>query len=973
MKSFLNLIASDLLARFTNDMRDVTVVFPNKRAGMFLSRELAIQNDKPVWAPHYCTIGDLFQSLTTIQQADPMECICILHRIMQEVLGADYTETLDEFWSWGEVLMADFDDIDKHLANAQAIFTNITDQERLNSIDYLESNQRKTLEHFFGHFSLENTTKMKEKFLLTWSHMFEIYTKLHDKLLEEGKLWEGAMFRHVIEQIQTSEDLVHELLKSKRAIVFVGFNVLNNVETSMMKAILQEARLCGQEKALFYWDYDVYYRESRKDHKSGFFMKQNLDNFPNAISELEPFDNFNHLSDVTFIACSTDNAAARYTNLWLKEHAQSKAPRKAVILCNEALMQPVLHAIPKEIEEVNVTMGFPVADTPIHAIIMALLKLQLEGYDANRKRFRYPFEQSLRRQPLFELLKEEDCFAYCGDDTAKLLNYLLTHLRQIALHFAQIEEPNIYEQLYSEAVFRIDKMLCLLRNLTQDKDTPLVILPGTLRRLLRQMMTSAKIPFHSKPDRGLQMMGMLETRCLDFEHMLMLSVEEGFLPRSAHANSFIPETLRKAFGLTTQDHRIAVYEYYFYRLVSRCEHLTCVYNESTSDGVPHEMSRFLTQMLAETKIPIRTLWLRSKPQPSIRSTIEIQKTPEVMERLRQRYDQNCANGEKQVLSASTINAYIECPIRFYLDKVLGIRQEDNLEEGISASTIGTIFHDSVEFFYRRLQEQHKSHDIFAYMLCEKDSSIKPSVLAELELILHTAFDVSWFHPTEAFDRLPDIAERFPRAKEFKANNAYKGATLIALDVLRTYLIRLIRFDAEQAPFSILGTEVDRSVEFDVQGTRLKVGGRVDRIDKTSNHIRIVDYKTGTYHKDDKLVKMENVVGLNDKKHYSYYLQTFLYALAEMESPEAKLHNKLPIKPILFYPIAAANPDYDPSLFIEKVVVDNFGAQHADAFREGMQNILEDIFNPDKPFTCTTNENKDLGPCKYCKLQEICGK
>ena len=237
MKSFLSLIASDLLAHFTNDMRDVTVVFPGKRAGMFLNRELALLSDKPVWAPQYCMMGDLFKTLTPLQVADPLECIYQLYSVMQEVLGSSYTETLDEFWSWGEVLMADFDDIDKHLANAQAIFTNIADQERLKNLDYLDDYQRETLKRFFGRFSLEGSTRLQEKFLHTWSHMYEIYSLLHERLLADGKLWEGALFRHITEQIKTNENILQKLLDGKRAIVFAGFNVLNSVEHIMMSKI----------------------------------------------------------------------------------------------------------------------------------------------------------------------------------------------------------------------------------------------------------------------------------------------------------------------------------------------------------------------------------------------------------------------------------------------------------------------------------------------------------------------------------------------------------------------------------------------------------------------------------------------------------------------------------------------------------------------------------------------------------------
>ena len=259
MNTFLNLMASDMLGHFGADMRDVSVVFPSKRPGMFLSRELARLSDRPVWTPRYLTMGDLFQSLTDVRTADTLECVCQLYSVMQEVMGAEYTETLDDFWSWGEVLMADFNDIDKHIACAKAIFTNIADHERLKNIDYLDEHQRETLRRFFGAFSLENSTRLQERFLLTWSHMYEVYGKLHDRLLSAGKLWEGALFRHVAEQLQHDESLLAKLLDGKRAIVFAGFNVLSRTEHTMMSTIQREG------KARFYWDYDISYADPKSE------------------------------------------------------------------------------------------------------------------------------------------------------------------------------------------------------------------------------------------------------------------------------------------------------------------------------------------------------------------------------------------------------------------------------------------------------------------------------------------------------------------------------------------------------------------------------------------------------------------------------------------------------------------------------------------------------------------------------------
>jgi hypothetical protein len=581
--------------------------------------------------------------------------------------------------------------------------------------------------------------------------------------------------------------------------------------------------------------------------------------------------------------------------------------------------------------------------------------------------------QAIRRQPLFHLINEDDCFVYHGDNTTHLLDYLLRLLRQIALHYAQIEEPNIFEQLYGETLFRTDRMLCLLRSLIENEDRPLDILPATLRRLLRQMMMSTKIPFHSEPDRGLQLMGMLETRQLDFEHLLLLSVEEGNLPRNSYANSLIPESLRDAFGLTTQRHRIAVYAYYFYRLAQRCKHLTCVYNERCAEGVQHEMSRFLRQMLAETDIPIRTLWLRSEPEAKTSPTLEIKKTKEVMDFLLRRYDQNMPDGEHIMLSPSAINTYISCPMQFYLDKVLRIRQEDNPEEGLANNTIGTIFHDSAELFYDWLQKEFGTDTITADMLCKKieqDFVVRDVIKRQLQLILHVAFDVSWFNPFDGYDRMPELLRRLPKAKKIAATNEYRGTVLIAHGVLERYLLELIRYDARHAPFRIIGSEVERHLEIEIpspsgseENIKIKVGGRVDRIDEMGGRRRIVDYKTGTF-KPEESVTMKKVMSSNESL-MGYYRQLFTYSLAEAQKKETTM----PIQPILFYPSQAADRKYEPSLNIAKKDIDDFATQHGEEFREGLQSIIADIFDPEKPFICNGNENS----CKYCKLSMICGK
>ncbi|MBQ5621173.1 MAG: PD-(D/E)XK nuclease family protein, partial [Bacteroidaceae bacterium] len=399
----------------------------------------------------------------------------------------------------------------------------------------------------------------------------------------------------------------------------------------------------------------------------------------------------------------------------------------------------------------------------------------------------------------------------------------------------------------------------------------------------------------------------------------------------------------------------------------------CVYNERCAEGVQHEMSRFLRQMLAETDIPIRTLWLRSEPEAKTSPTLEIKKTKEVMDFLLRRYDQNMPDGEHIMLSPSAINTYISCPMQFYLDKVLRIRQEDNPEEGLANNTIGTIFHDSAELFYDWLQKEFSTDTITADMLCKKieqDFVVRDVIKRQLQLILHVAFDVSWFNPFDGYDHMPELLRRLPKAKKIAATNEYRGTVLIVHGVLERYLLELIRYDARHAPFRIIGSEVERHLEIEIpspsgseENIKIKVGGRVDRIDEMGGRRRIVDYKTGTF-KPEESVTMKKVMS-SYESIAGYYRQLFTYSLAEAQKKETTM----PIQPILFYPSQAADRKYEPSLNIAKKDIDDFATQHGEEFREGLQSIIADIFDPEKPFVCNGNEKS----CKYCKLSMICGK
>lgn len=955
MKTFLNIVASDLLQRFGNNMCDVTVVFPGKRASIFLNQELARCSTGPVWAPRYITMSDLFYRMSDMVAADPIDSIVTLHEVFcQTILNDEFKEqyTLDKFWSWGEVMLSDFDDIDKHLADAEAIFSNVFDLHQLESLEYLTDEQKDTLQHFFKNFSAEGNSVLKERFLEVWQNMYAIYTALREKQMQEGRVYEGALFRQVIEEVKKDDARLQTLLEDKKAIVFAGFNVLNNVEEELMTAIQK------QGKALFYWDYDSFYVEN-ENHEAGEFMRRNLKSFPSAIGK-EEFDNLRHLKDVTFISCNSDNSAARYSHQWLSEKHDSQSNRNAVVLCNEGLLQPMLHAMPEDAGKVNVTMGFPLTDTPVYSLVMALISLQTDGFDAKQQRFRYPFVQVVQHHVYASYLEEEDYLRYQAMDNVQLLMYLINIIQKVGMHFSQIEEPNVYEQLYIEAIFQTNRILTKFLQLTSREANPLQIQHITLRRLVRSLLCSTNIPFHGEPASGLQVMGVLETRCLDFSHMLMLSVEEGMLPRNIQSNTMIPANLREAFGLTTPRHRIAVFSYYFYRLIQRTEHLTCVYNENCVGTSHHEMSRFLRQMLAETKIPIRTLWLRSQSEVNGSEELVVEKTPEVIERMLSLYDINTSGKDARSLSPTAINTYMNCPMSFFLKHISGLRADKDPQEGLDAPLIGDIFHDTAELIYKYIIQHTGKKVIQKATLSELLNNMEQTVGPILDIV----FDTIYFHPVDRWKRT-EIAEEMMK-RDTRPGNQYIGELIIIRKVLMQYLTNLLRFDLRKAPFSIINTEKDYYFNIDVKPEGLnaisvKTGGRIDRLDEMDNHIRVVDYKSGA--KAHTAKSMDNVTGM-EGEHEGYFLQTFLYSYAVIVNEPPRF----PVIPTLFYPAKAYTEDYDPSLSLGNTPIEDF-TDIADEFHDGLSNIVKHIFSPSNKFTQTT----DIKKCSKCDFKLLCGR
>lgn len=953
MQTFLQLVAHDLYSKIGNDLSRTVLVFPNKRANLFFNGYLAGESDQPIWAPAAMSISDLFQKLSVQKTGDPIRLVCELYKVFKEETQSQ--ETLDDFYFWGELLISDFDDVDKNMVDADKLFSNLQGLKNLmDNYDFLDKEQEEAIRQFFQNFSIERRTELKEKFISLWDKLGSIYHRYQENLTELGIAYEGMLYRNVIEQLDT------ERLKYDKYI-FVGFNVLNKVEHQFFK-LLQDA-----DKAMFYWDYDIFYTQQIKKHEAGEFLKRNLQDFPNELPD-SYFDSFKTPKNIRYISASTENAQARFLPEWIRttfSNSECEEKENAVVLCNEALLLPVLHSIPQEVKNVNITMGFPLAQTPVYSFINAAMELQTNGYRSDTGRFTYeavsailkhPYTQQLsthadsleneltktnRFYPLPSELKQDDFLSNLFTPRSgikDLCDYLVGLIKDISILYRKEGEYNdIFNQLYRESLFQSHLKINRLYSLIESGE--LNVRTDTLKRLISKVLTASNIPFHGEPAIGMQVMGVLETRNLDFRNLVMLSLNEGQLPKSGGESSFIPYNLRKAFGMTTIEHKNAVYAYYFYRLIQRAENITLLYNTS-SDGLNRgEESRFMLQLLVEGPHEITREYLEAGQSPQSNQEIQIEKTPEVLRRIYRAYDSS--NPKSVILSPSALNAYLDCRLRFYYRYVAGLKTPDEVSAEIDSALFGTIFHLSAQLVYTELTANGN-------MIQKED----------LERLLRDEVKLQSYLD-QAFKK-----ELFKVAPEEKPE--YNGVQLINSKVILSYLKQLLRNDLQYTPFEMVAMEKKVSEEMTIQTGQgpftLRLGGTIDRMDAKEGTLRIVDYKTGGSPKTP--ANIEQLFTPSETRP-NYIFQTFLYA-AIMSRKQS-----LMVAPALLYIHRAASESYSPVIEMgeprkPKIPVNNF-AFFEDEFRERLQALLEEVFDEKEAFTQT----KDIKKCSYCDFKAIC--
>lgn len=957
MESFLKLVAADLYKHTEGNLAHTAVVFPNKRAGLFFNEYLAQESDSPIWSPAYVSISELFRSLSPWEVGDPVKLVCELYKIFRRETQS--TETLDDFYFWGEMLISDFDDADKNKVDTDKLFSNLQDLRNImDDYTFIDDEQEEAIRQFFQNFSIERRTALKERFISLWDVLGNIYKGFRESLASQNIAYEGMMYRHVIEHLDVDK-LPYEKY------VFVGFNVLNKVEHTLF------TQLKDVGKAVFYWDYDEFYMKENRQavtHEAGEFIRRNLRDFPSPLSG-ELFKNLSKPKEVHYIASSTENAQARYLPQWIRNNLTTPEKETAVVLCNEALLQPVLHSLPAEVKHVNITMGFPLSQTPVYSFLIALLELHTHGFNFKSGRYtfqsvvtllKHPYTRQLTGQA--ELLEKEltrnNRFYPLPGELGKdeFLTRLFTPLsgnlnlcirlsetlQQVAgiyqANTSGTEDTDAFNQLYRESLFKAYTTINRFRTLIEEDE--LTVQSETFRRLLVKVLSATNIPFHGEPAIGMQVMGVLETRNLDFRHLVLLSVNEGQLPKSGGDSSFIPYNLRKAFGMTTIEHKIAVYAYYFYRLLQRAERITLMYNTS-SDGLNRgEWSRFMLQFLIEWPHPITRQFLEAGQSPQGTSSITVEKTPDVMRQMQSLFDVRA--NPKAKFSPSALNYYLDCPLKFYYRYVAGLSAPDEVSAEIDSATFGSIFHYAAEHIYKDLTTHGKVINKEAL-----ETLLRNEV--KLQDYVDTAFKKLFFNVPQ--NEKPE----------------YNGVQLINSAVIARYLKQLLQNDLRYAPFTFIASEMEVDEPIDIQTPKgvikSRIGGIIDRMDSKDGTLRIVDYKTGG--DADTPPHVESLF-IPDKKRSNYVFQTFLYAaIMCRKQPTMK------IVPALLYIHRAATETYSPVIQMgeprkPKEAVEDF-SKYEKEYRERLQGLLEEIFNPEKSFTQTEIIEK----CTYCDFKALC--
>lgn len=1006
--SFLQSVAAHLHKQMGDSLNTCIFVFPNRRAGLFFCRYLALARRKTSLAPQITTINQLFDRLSDFGlNTDRIDLLITLHHVYCEVMRADVP--LDDFMFWGQMMLNDFDEIDDHLLDHRRIFVETANLKELDSlfVPDLTEQQKKAIIALFGenYLTQDGDDDMKSRFALIWNHLAAIRDAFVKRLINEKKgIYKGLQHKMVIDRLeQCADDKVDGLWEQSfgsQRLIFIGFNALTESE----KRLMQYAKSHGAD---FYWDY--YSAELRE--LNGSLAKQNTDLFPSAFPldmQDSSLDEFNSVKNLSLYGIASDVAQTKVAG-WLLAEISKQNPsleNTAVVLPNEQLLMPMLGSLDENVRHVNVTMGYPMVATPVYSLLDYLCNLQLKvrpvgdrtmfyhkdveavlchSYIRHWEEITHPrvtaqaiYDNMKKQHSIYATCEElqqnellSSIFQIVGKDS--FLSYILNVLKlllqtenELRSGEKELNRTQIFLAQYIDMLERLNRKFAA--------GSPLEL--QGLVRLLKQLSTTETIAFRGEPLHGLQIMGALEARALDFDNLIILSANEGVFPKSASKNTYLPYRVRKAYGLPTHELEDSIESYNFYRLLAHAQNVYLTYDMRPDGDQRGEQSRYLMQLRYKYGVRINDYQVRTEAQ--VISTgaelISVEKTPNVMQRLEDKLMVKKEEGEKTIkgLAPSALKDYLHCPLKFYLQRIEHIQEDDKLEDDIKSSEFGNIVHKTLENVYNHLvKTENVGLSVPNLISAEQIRGLLKKDNSVLARIIETAF----------------------RSEYLKKDYAIAGRDSIILDAVTRYVSQILSRDADYAPFYFLGAEY-RFEDYFISltdGREIILNGSIDRMDlkRTADGrwvLRIIDYKTG---KEQLSVSGIDQMFSRESDDAYNAMQACMYCLVaeQMINRGFATRNGLKltdissdltrggiiIEPHLFYVRISASADsFSSNLKIKKDKVSDllvWSEDVSEQYTEMLRNTIEEMLDKNKPF-CQTGHTKQ---CMYCQFGSTCGR
>lgn len=950
MTHFLSEVADYLLTHHQDRLGDCTVIFPNRRAGLFLKKQLSAQIEKPVWSPDTVSLEDFLFRFSPIKKTDSLTLIFELFNVFKAHQAQ--AEGFESFYFWGEMLLKDFEEVDHYLIEPGQLFKYIKDDRQLaEDFYFLDEAHEAIIRKFWKEFFPE-ASRSQVQFMETWKILLPVYEAFKRKVLDKGIGYTGLIYRELSEQLKK-----HPLVLADHPFVFAGFNALTPAEEFLMKYFVQH------HHAEVLWDMDAYYVEDDRQEAGDFLRKYQNDAILGPTFPERPASGISKPRKIPVTGVSLEVGQAKLIGEQVREllaTGQAKQEEIVVVLPQDYMLFPVLNAMPPEVTQLNVTMGYPLKETPLFGLLEACIELQENTYLTPEAWISFYHKQVidvLSHPYLYEQFRKthDEFIAHIKrNNQVRVLQqdlltvdspFISTIFRQVkgeeglATYLLSIIESLVQHTverfgLEREFMYHFRQLLSRLDEILKEQSTEVDL--KTFKSLFGKASRSVKIPFSGEPIEGLQVMGVLETRNLDFKYVLMLNMNEGIFPAAQKQGSFIPYRIRKAFDLPTFELQDAIYAYLFYRLIQRAAHLSFYYNMYADFGLSGEVSRFIRQLEWESPHTVSYQKLNNPVRLKDPEPITIQKTEDIIKRLKM----YTASGDKK-LSPSALNVYLECRLQFYFKYVLRLFEPDDLSDELAPRDFGNVMHKALELLYEdatkgKPHKRIEPNDFFR---------LKSSVGGAIELAFRDHF-------------------KLKKKQKFEV----KGRNVVLASIIERYVSKVLEMDESYAPFEIKSLENDRDGDYsrllpvtvDQEVFEVSLKGIIDRVDRKDGTVRVIDYKSG---KDTTEMKnLESVLDRDSAHRNKAGFQTMYYAWLYA----SKYGSEDRIIPGIFNIQELFVGDFDFRLKQNGRPVDDARPYLAE-FEERFTNLLAEIYDRSQPFDQTENELK----CVWCDFKGIC--